>query len=317
MNLPDQDLADVATHMAIWHKLRAKRIFITGASGFIGTWLVESLLWANANLGLEAEIVRLPRTFPSRSTFDFGIHTAKADDFHADIELTRRALEFAAQSGVHRFLYTSSGAVYGNMPSETNTFTEDCARIPHPDARELSYAQSKRAGENLCAAFSRKFNFCTVIARLFAFAGPGLPLDRNFAVGNFVRDALSGGPIVIQGDGTSLRSYLYAADLAIWLWTLLLEGENATPYNVGSSYPVSILELAAIVAGQASPSLPVVIMGRNVIGAASTYVPSVQRAAADLGLRPLIPLAECIRRMYAWNLKSKSREMKASLPTTP
>ncbi len=133
---------------------------------------------------------------------------------------------------------------------------------------------------------------------MFAFLGPALPLNANFAIGNFIRDAVAGGPISIQGDGTARRSYLYAADMAIWLWTLLLEGESAKPYNVGSPDAISIAELARAVIENTNPLTSIVTLGGQVPGAGSVYVPSVERAGRELNLKPLVPLGEGIRRMF-------------------
>jgi dTDP-glucose 4,6-dehydratase len=175
---------------------------------------------------------------------------------------------------------------------------------------ETEYGRTKFAGE---LRFSQS-TVCSVIARMFAFVGPGLPLDANFAIGNFVRDVIAGGPVTIQGDGTARRSYLYAADMAIWLWTLLLNGCHATPYNVGSPEPVSIWELAHMVIENTVPGTRVQMLGQ---GSAAAYVPSIDRARNEFRLRPLISLSEGIRRMYAWNVDAKDREMLLTSATTP
>ena len=306
--LPARDLDHIIEHTGgVWDTLAGKRIFITGGTGFVGTWLCESLL--HADRGISAVVLtRYVDKFPFANpavrplegdvrTFEFPdgefpyvIHAATpaSTDDH-DSAATSRVLEFARTHGTERLLFTSSGAVYGKQPSEMTHIEE-----AHPCAPDTPYGQAKFAAESLLASYA-------VVARLFAFSGPHLPLDQNFAVGNFVRDVLSGGPIRIQGDGTPYRSYLYAADLAIWLWTLLVRGQPGRPYNVGSGHAVTIAELAQVVAASTVPRTPVEIAQTPVPGVPPPrYVPSVERAERELGLRPIIPLEEGVRRMYDW-----------------
>src|SRR5208283_211162 len=117
---------------------------------------------------------------------------------------------------------------------------------------------------------------------------------------NFVRDLLAGGPVRILGDGTPYRSYLYAADLAIWLWTILFRGKPAYPYNAGSPDAVTIAELARLAAAVTQPATPVHIARRPDGTPPHRYVPDTGRAERELGLRPWVSLEEGLRRMYFW-----------------
>jgi dTDP-glucose 4,6-dehydratase len=210
------------------------------------------------------------------------------------IEETRRVLEFARTHGTSRFLFTSSGAVYGRQPPDLTHIPED-----YPCEPVTAYGKAKRGSESLCSTYAQKYGFAALIGRLFAFSGPRLPLDRNFALGNFIRDVLAGGPIRIQGDGTPYRSYLYAADLAVWLWTILVDGKSCRPYNIGSGEAVTIADLAGIVGGM--DGVPVQIAKIPVAGTpAERYVPCVQKASQELGLRAVIALQEGVQRMYEW-----------------
>jgi dTDP-glucose 4,6-dehydratase len=259
----------------------------------------------------EAILKQLPSGHPG--DFRFVIHAATEsgstlgrDDplamFDTIVAGTRAALDFAAGSGTRRFLFTSSGAVYGLQPSDVTHIPEtypgaaDCTRA------NSAYGEGKRAAELLCAFYhGRRPALEPVIARCFAFVGPFLPLDAHFAIGNFIRDGLRGGPIRIGGDGTPRRSYLHAADLAIWLWTLLFRGQPGRPYNVGSEDDVTILELASMVAECFPNQINVELARQPVPGLPSSrYVPATGRAAGELGLATLIPLKEAISRTAAW-----------------
>jgi dTDP-glucose 4,6-dehydratase len=336
ISVVDRDHMLTHTH-GLWEGLRGERVFMTGGTGFVGTWLVEAFAAANDAYDLGAKAVLLSRDparfaqraphlaghravrliagdavgfTPPEGEFAFVVHAAterQAGDADAtpmrsldrDTAATRRVLEFARGARTRRMLFTSSGAVYGSQPPELERVAETYSGAPDPTDPGTAYGQGKRLSEFACAAYARAYGIDAVIGRLFAFVGPHLPLGAGFAAGDFMRDILGGGPIRIGGDGTTIRSYLYAADLAIWLWTLLLRGERGRAYNVGSAEAVSIRRLAELMAAELAPGTAIEVERGALPGAAGTrYVPSTDRAERELGLRVRVALPDALRRTY-------------------
>jgi dTDP-glucose 4,6-dehydratase len=164
------------------------------------------------------------------------------------------------------------------------------------------YGEGKRVSELLCTLFAEQTGIEFKIARCFAFAGPCLPLDANFAIGNFIRDCIAGQLIDIAGDGTPRRSYLYAADLAVWLWTILFKAQSLQAFNVGSEAAISIADLARLVADTLNPTVGIRVRKEALIGVAPLqYVPSTKKAQEMLGLAESTSLAESIRRTALWH----------------
>ena len=340
--LPPEDLAHVLAHThELWAEARGQSFFITGGTGFFGMWLLESFAHANDTLGLGARatvLTRDPAAFARKAPhlaaradltfiqgdvrtfafpagqFTYVIHaateaSAKLNDeaphemLDAIIGGTRRVLDFAAQCGVKKLLLTSSGAVYGKQPPELTHIPEDYLGAPDPLLPGSAYGEGKRVSEHLCAVNALQHGYEVKIARCFAFVGPHLPLDAHFAVGNFIRDALAGRPIQINGDGTPLRSYLYAADLAVWLWTILFRAPSACAYNVGSPEALSIAELARMISELQRIHLPVTIARPSLpVSAPTRYVPDTRRAEAELALSVHLSLGEALRRTTRWHI---------------
>jgi nucleoside-diphosphate-sugar epimerase len=323
---------------AMWQELRGARVFLTGGSGFVGCWLLESFLWAADRLALDASIVVLTRNVdafankaphltqhPAVALVTGDVRTANAlpgafthvvhaaadgrailtrEDrlrmFDTIVAGTGRMLEMARDAGASRFLLTSSGAVYGPQPPSLLHVTEDYAGSPDPTNPAHAYGEAKRAAEALCALHADS-HFIPTIARCFAFVGPYLPLGSAFAAGNFVRDVLRGEPVRIGGDGRPYRTYLYGADLAVWLWTILVRGGSARAYNVGGEHALTIRELAETVARLAERRVPVEIHAAPAAGPAPRYVPSTARAREELGLTETISLEKGIEQTFAWH----------------
>jgi len=253
---------------------------------------------------------------PAVGAFDLCIHAATdvGDSlkpieplkvFDSIITGTRRVLDLALNAGASRVLLISSGAVYGAQPSELEAVPETYAGAPSPLQPDAAYGNGKRAAEWLAAAYTAKAGQAGLVActaRIFALLGPGLPLDGGFAAGNFIRDVLAGRTIRIQGDGRPLRSYLYMADLCVWLLRILEAGVPGAAYNVGSRHAISIADLARAVATAAKKEVVVEIATPPLPGVpAPRYVPDNRKAQAELGLAEYTPLAAALAKTLAWN----------------
>ncbi|KTE13755.1 NAD-dependent epimerase/dehydratase family protein [Sphingopyxis sp. H115] len=330
----EEDLAAIHGQLApYWHQLAGARILMTGGTGFIGRWMLEALARSEVDADVlilsrdpaafAARAPHLARRFaflagdvadfsPPPGRFTHIVHAAtdasaalNANDprrmFDTIVSGTRHILDLAVERDAGRVLFLSSGAVYGAQPWDVGHVAEDWMGGPDPRDPKSAYGEGKRAAELLCAIYGRQFGLDIVTSRIFALLGPLLSLDIHFAAGNFIRDAMAGRPIRIESAGTAVRSYLYAADLAAWLWLALLRAPRGATFNMGSEDAVSIADLArrtATVLG--GPGVE--IMGRADAGwNPGRYVPSTALIRDTLGVAPTVSLDAAIRRTAIFN----------------
>lgn len=344
--IPVSDLALLIERTAdLWRLLDGQRLFVTGGSGFFGTWFLAGMTTAHDRLGLKLRATVLTRdlnltqkripdlfahpaltwlqgdigNFPTPpGTYEHFVHLAsevsqgsprqkRLAQFNSIVRGTNQLLEFANAANAANFLFTSSGAVYGRQPAATIAIDEDAHCAADPCDPAFHYAQCKRMAEALCVSAHTRHGMQPKIARCFSFAGPGLPLDGRFAIGDFLLDALTSDEIIVRGDGSPIRSYLYAGDLVVWLLNILLRGHPCRPYNVGSEEAVSIGALAERIA-QLVPGNPAVrILQPRSTGVDECYVPDCSRIKYELGVTMEVALAATIERTLDWCRTGLSR----------
>jgi dTDP-glucose 4,6-dehydratase len=337
--LDQHDLTHVLDHTRqLWDDFRGARVLITGATGFVGSWMLETLVHASDTLKLDLHATALVRdreaftqrfphlaasaavrvhvgdvriVDPPTHAFSHYVHCASAapprmnaerpDEVIEVIERgTERMLEEAESGRGARFLQVSSGSIYGPQPPSLEKLPETYAgRADARDPAQRFGAAKLRAELRGEASVARGVRY--VAARMFAVVGPRLPLDGQFAIGNFLGDALAGRPVRITGDGTPIRSWLHAADMAAWCWTLFARGEAGHSYNVGSEEALPMQEAAGRVAALASPRVAVErAVEPDPHAVPSRYVPSTSAARDAFGLEAWIPLDDSLRRTWDW-----------------
>ena len=322
-------------------RLTGHRIAVIGGTGFVGSWLVETVAALNDDLGSQVRIdllgrsasswqeshPHLARDFVSVQTVDVRSPFELARDTtlvlfaagHADPRMHASDPHQVFQTSVHgvghalavasrlellqRFVNISSGLVLGGAPGNRALGEVDIGALDFTRFHNV-YAEARRAAESLVTAYAGQYRIPASTARAFTFIGPYQALDAPWAVNNFMRDALSGNDLRIHGDGSTRRGYLYGSDAAVWLLKLLLDGRDGEVYNLGGQEPESHSDVAAQVAALTTPTPALVHKSRpGAAGRSHDFFPDLTHTAASLGVRQTVDVKTAIGKSMHWHAR--------------
>jgi nucleoside-diphosphate-sugar epimerase len=320
-------------------KLANSQIAVTGGTGFLGSWIAETVAVLNDehHLGIQLALYARntndwARKYPHlsgrsdirlhsqdlRSHFEFArdtrfvVHAAGIPNnrVHASDPLRihqttvlgiNNALDAASQlSHLARFLNVSSCLVAGS-PNRPGALKESEYFATPCGQLHTVYMEAKRAAEDLAAIYRSQFRMSVSTVRPFTFTGPYQELDAPWAINNFLRDILTGTEIRIHGDGSARRSYLYGSDAAWWTLAALALGADGQVYNVGSAQAVSHLELVKMLGGQVANKPRVAL---NTLPAKQPrqddLFPDTSHSERSLGVTQTCSLEQALEKTYRW-----------------
>ena len=278
-----QDIRNVAGLDLPWQQLRGKKMVISGATGMIGSFLID----VRMDKGLDMTIFALGRNaekaksrfsrwwengnfrfvecdincgIPLEESVDFVFHAASnthpvayATDpigtITTNIIGTDHLLRFAADHGASRMLFASSVEVYGENRGDVESFGEDYCGYLNCNTLRAGYPESKRCGEALCQAYIKQRGLDVVIPRLARTYGPTMLMSDTKALSQFLKKGMAGEDIVLKSEGTQLFSYTYVADAVSAVLYCLLLGRCGEAYNIADpASDIRLRDLAAIIA---------------------------------------------------------------------
>lgn len=284
-----EDVYSVAQLDLPWEKLHGKSLMLSGATGMLGSFLVDVLMEKNQQ-GLNLDVFCLGRSkekaqkrfskYDSDNKWqfipydvneplerndigqvDFILHLASnthplqystdpIGTITANIIGLKNMLDFAVEHSVSRFAFASSNEIYGENRGDRELFDEDYCGYINSNTMRAGYPESKRCGEALCQAYLAQKKLDVVIPRFTRSYGPTmLPTDTK-AISQFIKKGVAGEDIVLKSSGTQLYSYTYVADAVSGLLTVLLLGESGKAYNIAEEHSdITLKDLAGIIAG--------------------------------------------------------------------
>lgn len=277
MNLYDnefymEDINYVTSLELPWEKLKNKSIMLSGATGLIGSFLIDVILEKNIKDNLNCTVyalgrnkekamarfsqhqnnphlvfipydVKLPLVLDNVGVVDYILHLASnthpmlyATDpigtITTNIIGLQNMLEFSVEHKATRFVFSSSNEIYGENRGDVEIFDEDYCGYIDCNTLRAGYPESKRCGEALCQAYKVQKDLDVIIARVTRSYGPTMNMSDTKAVSQFIKKGIAGEDIVLKSAGTQYYSYTYMADAVSGLLWAMLAGENGEAYNI-------------------------------------------------------------------------------------
>lgn len=284
-NLYIEDIQAVADLDLPWEKIQGRSVLISGATGLIGSFLVDVLLRKDINctvyaLGRSEERAKarfskytedehlkfipynIQKSFirDDIGTVDYVLHLASnthpmqystdpIGTIVTNIVGVQKMLDFAVEHRAIRFAFASSNEIYGENRRDVELFDEHYCGYIDSNTLRAGYPESKRCGEALCRAYMKQKGLDVVIPRLTRSYGPTMLMADTKAISQFIRKAIAGEDIILKSAGTQYYSYTYVADAVSGLLTVLLKGESGEAYNIADERSdIMLKDLAAVIA---------------------------------------------------------------------
>lgn len=270
MNLYNQQLEQLNNQPIDWEKLSDKTILISGATGMIGTCLIDALMLRNEIKKSDIHVIAMSRnesrakerlgkywnrtqfeyiscdingTIPECGRIDYVIHAASnthplqySEDpvgtIASNIIGTKNLLDYAVSHGAKHFCFVSSVEVYGENRGDTEKFDESYLGWIDCNTLRAGYPESKRVGETLCNAYNKTYGLEFSIPRLSRVYGPTMLLSDTKAISQFIKKAAASEDIVLKSEGNQKYSYTFVTDAAAGILYTILQGEKGQAYNV-------------------------------------------------------------------------------------
>ena len=315
-----------------WEKLSGCNILVTGATGLIGGCVVETLM-ANPHRNYEvyasgrneARAKKRFADFYDKNGFhfinydvmqplqgdvryDYIVHAASGANpseyakrpvevMKSNILGVTNLMEYGREHGMKRFLYVSSGEVYGE--GDGRVFTEDYSGYVNCATPRSCYPSSKRAAETMCVCYAAEYGLDVVMARPCHIYGPHFTETDNRVYAQFIRNVLRNEDIIMKSTGEQFRSWCYVVDCVSALLYILLKGENCQAYNIADDASnITIKELAEIVAGICGKKIIIDLPDADEKRGFNVVTKSIfsTTKTVSLGWRPTVRIADGLRR---------------------